>query len=259
MFDKSKFNENINTLSETAKTVLEQKYTDKEMKLFYAPIEWAEEFHALTTVDGRMNKITLPTVPAMRVITNDCLSDVLYYFTDYHRQHLLDIICMKMNRIFKEFKEVYPDFCGPVGIISHSLGGVISYDLLSIKNQEVGSNDQIYSVAFPRTNYPKLDFEPKFLFTLGSPIGAVMVLRGLKYEDFRLSEDIEFMNIYNPYDPLAYRLEPLISQDYEGLEAKSIDTYETNEQSYYFPRISALLPEAPSFIKSAKNLLPNFN
>lgn len=257
MFEESKFQENMYVLSTTTQDVLFSKYGDSGLRLYYLPITWAAELHALTTVDGRMNKITLPTIPGMRVITNDCLSDVLYYFTDFHRQQLLDIISEKMNVAFAGFKSVYPDFSGNIGILSHSLGGVISYDLLTVKNQEGFSlEDELYSVAFPRTTYPKLDFEPSFLFTLGAPVAAVMVMRGLKYEHFRLSEDTKFLNIFNPYDPLAYRIEPLISDEYTELEPFPIPVCESKESSSYF---TSLLPERPNIMRAARTMLANFN
>ncbi|KAI0241739.1 S23-interacting protein, partial [Massospora cicadina] len=147
----------------------------------------------------RMSKITLPTIPGMRVITNDCLSD------------------------------------GHAGILSHSLGGVISYDLFTDKQQAEEAEDALYSVAFPRTKYPQLKFTPSFLFALGSPIGAVMVMRGLRHEHFCLPKHVKFMNIFNPYDPLAYRIEPLIGEQYEGLDPVPIPICEIKDNTSFLP------------------------
>ncbi|KAJ9050860.1 hypothetical protein DSO57_1010411 [Entomophthora muscae] len=259
MYEKTKFQENTFAMGSTAQEVLFSKFGDSKMRVFYLPITWAEELHALTTVDGRMSKITLPTIPGMRVITNDCLSDVLYYFTDFHRQQLLNIISEKMNTAYSEFMQVYPEFKGHTGILSHSLGGVISYDLLTVKEQIKELDDELYSVAFPRTKYPELKFKPSFLFALGSPIGAVMVMRGLRHEHFYLPDHVRFMNIFNPYDPLAYRIEPLIGEQYDGLEPVPIPTCNIKDNTSYLPNLTSLMPDRPNILRAAQSMLAKIN
>ena len=72
--------------------------------------------------------------------------------------------------------------------------------------------------AFPflveeREKYPVLDFAAEHLLCLGSPIGAFMMLRrhhealGRQYA---LPNGTRLYNIFHPYDPVAFRLEPIV-------------------------------------------------
>nr|XP_023655845.1 phospholipase DDHD2-like [Paramormyrops kingsleyae] len=60
--------------------------------------------------------------------------------------------------------------------------------------------------------YPRLNFEPENFFALGSPIGMFLTVRGLKHIDpsYKFPTCGSFYNIYHPFDPVAYRIEPMI-------------------------------------------------
>ncbi|XP_067135857.1 phospholipase DDHD2 [Centruroides vittatus] len=70
--------------------------------------------------------------------------------------------------------------------------------------------------AGPRVNFPKLKFEPSIFFALGSPISMFLTVRGLEKigEDYRLPTCPFFYNIFHPFDPVAYRIEPLIDPSF---------------------------------------------
>ncbi|KAM9392472.1 triacylglycerol hydrolase DDHD2 isoform 2-T2 [Pholidichthys leucotaenia] len=61
-------------------------------------------------------------------------------------------------------------------------------------------------------DYPQLAFHPQAFFAFGSPIGMFLTVRGLKRIDPNYSFPTckSFYNIYHPYDPVAYRIEPMI-------------------------------------------------
>ncbi|KAK7110285.1 triacylglycerol hydrolase DDHD2-like [Littorina saxatilis] len=65
----------------------------------------------------------------------------------------------------------------------------------------------------PFVRYPQLEFEPTCLFALGSPIGVFLSVRGVQQmgENFSLPTCSRFLNIFHPFDPVAYRIEPLIN------------------------------------------------
>ncbi|CAL8335341.1 unnamed protein product [Gadus morhua 'NCC'] len=64
-------------------------------------------------------------------------------------------------------------------------------------------------------NYPQLVFRPQSFFAFGSPIGMFLTVRGLKRIDpnYTFPTCKSFYNIYHPYDPVAYRIEPMILPD----------------------------------------------
>jgi len=66
----------------------------------------------------------------------------------------------------------------------------------------------------PLVVYPKLNFKTECLFVLGSPIGLFLTCRGVTSigPDFKLPKCPNFINIFHPYDPVVYRLEPLINE-----------------------------------------------
>ncbi|PIK37979.1 putative phospholipase DDHD2 [Apostichopus japonicus] len=68
-------------------------------------------------------------------------------------------------------------------------------------------------VGQPFVKYPQLSVQPVNFFALGSPIGMFLTVRGLDDvgEDYKLPECSSFFNIFHPFDPVAYRIEPLIN------------------------------------------------
>ncbi|XP_048846286.1 phospholipase DDHD2 isoform X4 [Brienomyrus brachyistius] len=66
-------------------------------------------------------------------------------------------------------------------------------------------------------SYPQLAFHPQTFFAFGSPIGMFLTVRGLKRIDpsYSFPTCKSFFNIYHPFDPVAYRIEPMIVPDME--------------------------------------------
>ena len=63
--------------------------------------------------------------------------------------------------------------------------------------------------------YPKIDFNVEHFFALGSPNPFFLTVRGIDRlaTDYKLPTCKGFFNIFHHYDPIAYRLEPLITPD----------------------------------------------
>lgn len=64
--------------------------------------------------------------------------------------------------------------------------------------------------------YPRLVFSPACFFALGSPISMFLTIRGFNSisEDYKLPTCPAFFNIFHPYDPVAFRIETLIDQEF---------------------------------------------
>ncbi|NWW16134.1 DDHD2 Phospholipase, partial [Falcunculus frontatus] len=69
----------------------------------------------------------------------------------------------------------------------------------------------------PLSNYPQLNYKPTIFFAFGSPIGMFLTVRGVKRIDpnYSLPTCKGFFNIFHPFDPVAYRIEPMIVPDLE--------------------------------------------
>ncbi|KAM8794559.1 LOW QUALITY PROTEIN: triacylglycerol hydrolase DDHD2 [Eudromia elegans] len=82
-----------------------------------------------------------------------------------------------------------------------------------------GGSCQYRDVALGQVsaNYPQLLYKPSIFFAFGSPIGMFLTVRGVKRIDpsYSLPTCKGFFNIFHPFDPVAYRIEPMIVPDVE--------------------------------------------
>jgi len=70
-------------------------------------------------------------------------------------------------------------------------------------------------IGLPLVIYPQLEFNVANFFALGSPIALFLTIRGVDSlsRDFQLPTCHHIFNIFHPFDPVAYRMEPLINPD----------------------------------------------
>jgi hypothetical protein len=90
-----------------------------------------------------------------------------------------------------------------------------------LKRQEIEQKKQIdlnfnYGLAGTgqlSVKYPKLEFKVSNFFALGSPIAMFLTVRGVSKlgSDFKLPTCDSMFNLFHPFDPVAYRLEPLVN------------------------------------------------
>ncbi|XP_040826234.1 phospholipase DDHD2 isoform X1 [Ochotona curzoniae] len=68
------------------------------------------------------------------------------------------------------------------------------------------------SIGQVSVKYPRLIYKPEIFFAFGSPIGMFLTVRGLKRIDpnYKFPTCKGFFNIYHPFDPVAYRIEPMV-------------------------------------------------
>ncbi|KAM7524488.1 hypothetical protein LguiA_014390 [Lonicera macranthoides] len=117
-------------------------------------------------------------------------------------------------------------------IESHSDGEGNKQETTAVTNKPVsekipsGKNDTPKSFT-PYINYTKLEFKVDTFFAVGSPLGVFLALRNVRigigkgqeyWKEENINEEMpacrQMLNIFHPFDPVAYRLEPLICKDY---------------------------------------------
>ncbi|XP_006895693.1 PREDICTED: phospholipase DDHD2-like [Elephantulus edwardii] len=80
-------------------------------------------------------------------------------------------------------------------------------------------NDAFLDVGIGQVSvkYPRLNYKPEIFFAFGSPIGMFLTVRGLKRIDpnYKFPTCKGFFNIYHPFDPVAYRIEPMVVPEVE--------------------------------------------
>ncbi|GAX11885.1 hypothetical protein FisN_20Lh056 [Fistulifera solaris] len=237
---------------------------EKKGRVEYLPVEWHEAFSIVSqrraastesaTDSGKtrknvmLNDISLKTIPQMREFANDTLMDVLYFMSPEHHDIIVDVVANEMNVVVEKFREL-TGFKGDISLIGHSLGSIISWDILSNqrcehlqvndesllveqKNESSESLDSLLQYGSPLSqmsqtselsydpsnepvdySYPQLDFSVDNFFLLGSPVAVFLMIRNQRApltESFYLKGCRRVFNIFHPYDPVAYRLEPCI-------------------------------------------------
>jgi DDHD domain len=225
----------------------------------YLPVEWheafalqsqrnptgAEEGNRLPTVSSsssshttNMNDISLRTIPNLRAFANDTLMDVLYFMSPQHHDLIIDIVTNEMNIVVDKFRTL-TGFQGNISLIGHSLGSIITWDILD--HQRVPSQQNSLEVistcqasrqsSFSNTDarhdqvFPQLSFRVQNVFFLGSPIAVFLMIRNSHEplrSDFVLAGCQNVFNLFHPYDPVAYRIEPLIDRRNADVEPRIV-------------------------------------
>jgi hypothetical protein len=67
----------------------------------------------------------------------------------------------------------------------------------------------------PFINIPLFGFQVDNFFSIGSPIGMFLAIRG---EEVLVPNCNNMYNIFHPYDPVGYRIEPWINGQYTTME-----------------------------------------
>ena len=237
----------------------------------YLPIEWHEAFSIMSQRRNKslqsksegsvmMKDLCLPTIPNMREFANDTLMDVLYFMSPEHHDVIVDIVANEMNDVVQRFR-TYTGFSGKISIIGHSLGSVVTWDILNSQRSEgdevlfQSEDHDAEAAAIPRESvrslggssaasdyetarsdvldddpeinmpppaavsfnstyaYPQLKFKVDNFFLLGSPVPVFLMIRNQRQplsESFYLNGCRRVFNVFHPYDPVSYRLEPCI-------------------------------------------------
>ena len=216
-----------------------EKQNKKLGRVEYFPVEWHESFsiqsarRSLTemktppkTDKVTIDDISLRTIPNFRSFANDTLMDILYFASPEHHDIIIDIVVCEMNFIMKRYRQL-SEFSGKVSIIGHSIGSVITFDILDNQQLVCSPSNQrhnkepLLSRSDDSYRYPQLNFHVDFAFMLGSPIAVFLMIRGQPLSStFKLIGCSKFFNILHPYDPVSYRIEPLLHKRNAEIEPK---------------------------------------
>ncbi|XP_036341183.1 flocculation protein FLO11-like [Rhagoletis pomonella] len=257
------------------------------------PISWHSHLHSEEMgIDEKLRSITLESIPKLRNFTNDTLLDVLFYTSPKYCQKIMNTVAASMNEVYNKYRERHPEFNGGVSVAGHSLGSLILFDLLchqkapketeeqNLENpDQLGtspmdvSNDDLSVTSYtmghagtgqPFIHYPQLNFEPKKVFALGSPIGMFVTIRGIDKLglDFRLPTCSGFYNIFHPFDPVAYRIEALVNPDLSNVRPVLIPHHKGRKRMHLelketMTRVGADLKQR--FLDTFKNTLESVN
>ncbi|KAK5121725.1 hypothetical protein LTR85_004600 [Meristemomyces frigidus] len=187
-----------------------------------------------------LQDITPETLPAVRNIVSDVMLDIPYYMS-HHQPRIIAGVIREANRVYQLWCQNNPGFAqnGRVHLIGHSLGSVLSVDILS--KQPTSIPDRLsdpVTVDLDAENLNHFLFDTSNLFLAGSPAGFFLLLKKAqlipRIDHSSATADstsnnlsvcgeqgkygcIPVENIYNimnPYDPVSYRMNATVDASY---------------------------------------------
>ncbi|CAI8600501.1 unnamed protein product [Vicia faba] len=133
--EKSNLVDDVGNFRHITASLAEQHLTSHQLgtqRVLYIPCQWRKglKLSGETTVE----KITLDGVRGLRVTLSATVHDVLYYMSPIYCQDIINSVSNQLNRLYQKFLKRNPGYDGKVSLYGHSLGSVLSYDILCHQN-----------------------------------------------------------------------------------------------------------------------------
>ncbi|QIW99694.1 hypothetical protein AMS68_005212 [Peltaster fructicola] len=223
------------------------------------PVNWR---HTLSFEEGgyrnedpAVNEFTLAditpdTLPSVRNIVSDVMLDVPYYMSQ-HQSKMIAAVVKEANRVYRLWCTNNPGFAehGRVHIIGHSLGSVMSVEILSRQPTKLPQHlaDPVTLSTESIADIDHFLFNTHNLFLAGSPAGFFLLLKKAQLlpridsssaaaldDPSSLTLDIcgkqgqygciaveNIYNLINGYDPVAYRMNATVDSAYASYLKKA--------------------------------------
>ncbi|XP_043810409.1 phospholipase SGR2 isoform X3 [Manihot esculenta] len=97
-------------------------------RVLYIPCQWRKGLKL--SGEAAVEKITLEGVRGLRIMLSATVHDVLYYMSPIYCQDIINSVSNQLNCLYLKFIKRNPGYDGKVSIYGHSLGSVLSYDIL---------------------------------------------------------------------------------------------------------------------------------
>ncbi|KAK9162095.1 hypothetical protein Syun_002997 [Stephania yunnanensis] len=107
-------------------------YQRDTQRVLFIPCQWRRGLKL--GGESVVEKITLDGVKGLRVMLSATAHDVLYYMSPIYCQEIINSVSNQLNWLYLKFIKRNPGYDGKVSIYGHSLGSVLSYDILCHQN-----------------------------------------------------------------------------------------------------------------------------
>ncbi|VVC43158.1 Hypothetical protein CINCED_3A011463 [Cinara cedri] len=217
--DNKKIIKNTSQFRDCVKWIKQKYFLGTEQRAEFFPVDWRSQ---CSFDGGLVEQITPLNLKNIRQILNSSAMDIMYYSSPVYGREIQNSLANELNRLHSEFVERHPHHHFKVSIMAHSLGSVISYDIITGWEPFIKRADNSSRIH--------LNFELENFFCLGSPLSVFLALR----QNQIFKEDLDMFpmwlakkvyNIYHPTDPVAYRFEPLVARDYCRYKPIGIQAY----------------------------------
>ncbi|XP_009288161.2 PREDICTED: phospholipase DDHD1 [Aptenodytes forsteri] len=216
--DQGRIIKNTAMMRDTARKIEEKYFSNLATHVEFLPVEWRSKL----TLDGdTVDSITPDKVRGLRDMLNSSAMDIMYYTSPLYRDELVKGLQQELNRLYTLFCSRNPEFeekGGKVSIVSHSLGCVITYDIMTgwnpvrlyeqlLQKEEEELEDRWMSYEEQRlleelyitkqrlreieerlhglkastiSKQSVLKFKVENFFCMGSPLAVFLALRGIR-------------------------------------------------------------------------------
>ncbi|XP_047467218.1 phospholipase DDHD1 isoform X2 [Mugil cephalus] len=217
--DQGRIIKNTGMLREGVRKMEEKHFSEhNEEHVEFLPVEWRSKL----ALDGdTVDSITPDKVRGLRDLLNSSAMDIMYYNSPLYRDEITKGLTQELNRLYSLFCARNPEFeerGGKVSIVSHSLGCVITYDIMTgwdpvrfclqeahpveeeldlhwmsyeerhlleqlrhTRNRMRELENQLVTLEASKPSAPPaLKFKVENFFCMGSPLAVFLALRGIR-------------------------------------------------------------------------------
>ncbi|XP_060126754.1 phospholipase DDHD1 isoform X2 [Zootoca vivipara] len=216
--DQGRIIKNTAMMRDTARKIEDKYFSNLATHVEFLPVEWRSKL----ALDGdTVDSITPDKVRGLRDMLNSSAMDIMYYTSPLYRDELVKGLQQELNRLYTLFCTRNPEFIdkgGKVSIVSHSLGCVITYDIMTgwnpvilyeqllekeyddLEDTWMSYEEQHMLEEFYLTKRrlreieerlhglkkstisktPALKFKVENFFCMGSPLAVFLALRGIR-------------------------------------------------------------------------------
>ncbi|KAL3699024.1 hypothetical protein R1sor_017046 [Riccia sorocarpa] len=129
--EKANLVDDVGTFRHTVAMLAEHhltQYQRNAQRVLFIPCQWRRGLKL--GGEQAVEDCTLEGVRALRTMLSATVHDVLYYMSPVYCQDIIDSVSHSLNRLYRKFIKRNPNYDGKVSIYGHSLGSVLSYDIL---------------------------------------------------------------------------------------------------------------------------------
>ncbi|MCD7466831.1 hypothetical protein HAX54_003865 [Datura stramonium] len=103
-------------------------YQRGTQRVLFIPCQWRKGLKL--SGEAAVERCTLDGVRGLREVLSATVHDVLYYMSPIYCQAIIDSVSNQLNMLYLKFLTRNPGYSGKVSLYGHSLGSVLSYDIL---------------------------------------------------------------------------------------------------------------------------------
>ncbi|CAN1196207.1 Phospholipase SGR2 [Linum perenne] len=129
--EKSNLVDDVGTYRQVTASLAERHLTSNQLaaqRVLFIPCQWRKGLKL--SGEAAVEKITLDGVRGLRVMLGATAHDVLYYMSPIYCQDIINSVSNQLNRLYLKFLKRNPGYDGKISLYGHSLGSVLSYDIL---------------------------------------------------------------------------------------------------------------------------------